>query len=414
MESTEIKNILDSIITQIDINSQPVEKFVTDIKIRKEYQENCNDEVDYGIDINIDLVEEYNESIYLENNTGCDNGITQDSLIDIMSEFNSQIKEPPISLKNKFNKKWQEEEENTIALEDQILEEIIEKKEFGIGETIIVDTNKNYDSDSTIISCEEVRIIACIYVNKKNLKFLKKCLLSLEDTGFDRIYINIPKEFKKFLTPDIFSEYIVNFSRDEGYIYNIWNILKMETSPETIIVSLSAGMIYPNEMIKEIKKSFKRFPNCVNCVALMKLKSISFFEYMIINGNVGDLFEITYPICFRRYFFKNDFTTYLQYLYKNGCYGSDELILCNYLNKYKIPIRCINRKKLKMALLRDLTNTERIHTNSGLNFQIISKLAKNINILSNTRCLYLTHSHCIHECYQYLRRNSYNLAIRYN
>ena len=56
-------------------------------------------------------------------------------------------------------------------------------------------------------------------------------------------------------------------------------VLSKEVNPETIIVSFEVGISYPIETLKEIRKSFKRFPMSAHTISLMKFKSINYLVY---------------------------------------------------------------------------------------------------------------------------------------
>ena len=101
--------------------------------------------------------------------------------MDILGEFNTQEKEPDIFEKQILQGKWEEIENENAEFENNLIQQIVDKKEekFGIGETIIVDTNNNYDSDSTIFSCDESKIVASIIINNKTVNFLDSTLQSI-------------------------------------------------------------------------------------------------------------------------------------------------------------------------------------------------------------------------------------------
>jgi hypothetical protein len=195
-------------------------------------------------------------------------------------------------------------------------------------------------------------------------------------------------------------------------INSIYTIIKRENDPTTIIVCIKNGYIYPNNLDKEIRKCFKRFPSSAHCLSLMKFKSINYFEYININGNIGDIYESSYLIAFKRYFFKNDFTSYLNILLKyDYCKYYEELLIANYLAKYKIQIRCINKKKFNKFLIGKIAIYEKIHTTSGLNNRIIYNYYKIIQLLGKLTMLYLKNSIRIQDYFRYLSNNPYNIPL---
>ena len=63
------------------------------------------------------------------------------------------------------------------------------------------------------------------------------------------------------------------------------------------------------------------------------------------------------------------------------CLYSDNLLIINYLQKYKINIRCLTKKNYNANLIKYSLRKDLLYTNSGLNFKIVYKYYLVIQIL---------------------------------
>jgi hypothetical protein len=313
-----------------------------------------------------------------------------------------------------------EEIRNKIYLEDKLEKEIledIEEKRIQEIPTITPQTQfqnprllRGYDTDSTCISNDTLtnRIVVSILCPPAGISVLYYTLENIFRQYFDEIYIFIDKETAKQIDQDIRERCkIIECPRYHPFNH-IYYILSKEDDPQTIIVAMRSGYVYPDCIEKEIKKSFKRFPISAHCLSVMKFKSINFFDYITIHGNVGDIYENDYLIAYKRGFLKRDFIGYLDILLKNNsAIYSEEIVISNYFNKYKIPIRCIYKKKCNRGLIKKYFRYQSVHTPSGLNYNKINNYLQVVQLLDNSYNLYLRNSIRIHECMRCLSNNHY-------
>ena len=297
-------------------------------------------------------------------------------------------------------------------LEKQILEEIDKTKENKIPDRShkSISSMKGYDSDSTCISMDSInkRLVVSILCPPQTISFLDHTLSSLYSQNIDTIYICIDEKSNHLIDDDIRERCKIILCPKYNPFNHIYQTLVREHDKQTIMICMKSGYIYPNNIEKEVRKAFKRFPPSAHSMSLMKFKSINFFDYITINGNVGDIYENDYFIAFKRDFFKSDFIEYLNIMIQlKDTYSTEELVISNYLNKYKIPIRCIFKKKCNRNLVKKLCKYECIHTLSGLNVRMIQNYCKIIQQLDRTYNLYLRNSIRVHECLQCVSSNQY-------
>ena len=242
--------------------------------------------------------------------------------------------------------------------------------------------------------------------------------MSLHDQEFDCIYLNVPGHYfsnSKDLIPEwmkICCEVI--FCQDIGPILKLLPVLDIETDPSTIIVTVENGVVYPKNMAKVYLQAFKK--NIISAYAnsVYKFKSINYFQPIIINNNVGDIFESSNGVGYLRSFFRNDIKSYISFLSKSEqCLYSDNLLIINYLQKYKINIRCLTKKNYNANLIKYSLRKDLLYTNSGLNFKIVYKYYLVIQILQKNNILYLKNPRAILDNLRYLVNRPYNVPFNY-
>ena len=151
---------------------------------------------------------------------------------------------------------------------------------------------------------------------------------------------------------------IIFFNYKEPII-NILGILKLEQNPNTIIISVKNGMIYPKSMCKCLKQAIRKTKNYIYATFVYKFKSVNYFQQISINNNIGDVYEDNYGVVFLRSHFRNDFFTYYNYLREyESCKYSVPIIIMNYLQKYKIQVRCILKKNYNHNIVTPVFNNE--------------------------------------------------------
>ena len=197
--------------------------------------------------------------------------------------------------------------------------------------------------NTPIIINKDERIVASLTCTYEGLQYVKQTLISLHDQEFDCIYLNVPGRYfsnSRDLVPEwmkICCEVI--FCQDIGPIIKILPILEREPHPSTIIVTVENGIIYPKNMAKTFIQIFRKNTQSVYAINVYKFKSINYFQPITINNNVGDIFDGVNGVGYLRGFFRNDINTYISIINKyEACVYSDYLIICNYLQKYKINI----------------------------------------------------------------------------
>ena len=260
------------------------------------------------------------------------------------------------------------------------------------------------------------RIVATIGCSSEELQYLKQTLISLHDNDFDTIYFNCPETYFNN-SYDLIPEWITNICKVTlippsqnilGNFNKILPLLDYEKNPDTIIVSLDTGIIYPNGMVRNIIAAFKRFPESAHAPKMFKFKSVNYYQPVSINGNVGDIYDSSYGISFKRSFLKRDFTSYVNLLIKRGCYHEcDNLLITNYLLRYKIPVRCICRKFYNTSKIQLLTRKPQFYSNTGLNLTLINKHRQIVQLLQQIGLLALRNPHTIAEAIRHLTSGKY-------
>ena len=173
-------------------------------------------------------------------------------------------------------------------------------------------------------------------------------------------------------------------------------------------------MLYPKSMCKLLKQAILKNKNYIYATFVYKFKSINYFQQVAINNNIGDMYEDNYGVVFMRSYFRDDFGIYYDYLRKYDCCKvSVPIIITNYLQKYKIQIRCLLRKNYNHNLVEPITNNNLLFQSSGLNYHLITRYYNTIEILRNLSCLYLKNPAAVMECLRFLIKNPYNIPFRY-
>ena len=277
------------------------------------------------------------------------------------------------------------------------------------------DTDHNDDSNGSNNN-SNYRIVATIGSSHQELKYLKATLESLESECFDQVYFNCPAYFFNY-SADMIPEWLKNSchvnllpDRDRvlGNYSKIIPVLAKETNPDTIIVALESGVIYPKGMVKNIKAAFRRFPDSAHAPRLFKFKGTAYYQNVTINGNVGDIYDPVYGVAYRRSFFKRDFTSYVSLLLKRGC-GSvcDDLLISNYLARYKITLRCILRKFYHSSGVKLLVDKSKFYHNYRLDLKTINLHYQVVCLLQQMRLLSLRNPHVIGEAVRHLNSGQY-------
>ena len=223
-------------------------------------------------------------------------------------------------------------------------------------EKLKIDINhNNSESDSTFYSdCSVVtyRVVVSLYFNGQNISCLGEAITPLLLENFDAIYINLCQKYVNQVPIYLREKCVINICPNDNAINKIYPVLIKEHDPNTIIINIDPCVIVPKNIKKEVKKCLKRFPNSALSICALRFKSVNFFEISRTHGNVSNIFDSSYLIVYKRSFFKTDFRSYLGIVYKyNYCLLADDLIISNYLAKYKIPIRCLFKKKIKYYLI---------------------------------------------------------------
>jgi len=276
-------------------------------------------------------------------------------------------------------------------------------------------TNETNKNNNTPIE-NKVRIVASLTSSYHGLQFIKPTLMSLHDQDFDCIYLNIPGKYFSN-SRDLIPEWMniccdVIFCPDLGPILKLLPILDKELNPETIIITLENGVIYPKNMTKAFIQSFKRNNQSAYANCIYKFKSINYFQPITINNNIADIFESTHGVAYLRGFFKNDIISYISFFTKyDFCFYADNVLIMNYLQKYKIHVRCINKKNYNANIIKYSSRGDTLYTSSGLNFKIVFKYYKVIETLQKYNMLYLRNPRSIIDCLRYLSSRPYTVAF---
>ena len=256
------------------------------------------------------------------------------------------------------------------------------------------------------------RIVASLMSSYEGLHYVRQTLMSLHNQEFDCIYLNVPGH-----RPDLIPDWIkvcceVTYSGDSE-MQHLIHVLERERHPDTIIITVENGMIYPPQMVKQAKAALARCNRSAYACEVYKFKSINYFQRVTVNHNIGDSFEGERGVVYLRNFFRNDFSSYLTLAHiSNACRHCPYLLIMNYLQLYKINIRCLARKFYSAALVYPVVNKERLYTNSGLNYKIVSKYAQAIQHLHTKRILYLRNPNAVIECVRHLAMNPYGGSFR--
>ena len=250
------------------------------------------------------------------------------------------------------------------------------------------------DSPPSIPSKPRVRVVASITSSREGLAHIRTTLLSLHDQDFDCIYLYIPGSYFSD-SLELVPEWMriccdVQFTPDYGLMNRLVPLLTSETDPNTILVTIENGMVYPSGMAQEIRAAFARDADSVYACEVYKFKSINYFERVTVNHNVGDAFEGQKGVAYRRGFFRNDFETYLAIANQPECCRySDYLVVMNYLQRYKINVRCLSRRLYNANLVYPLLQKESLYTTSGLHYKTIWKYNHIVEYLWSNPGLYL-------------------------
>ena len=264
------------------------------------------------------------------------------------------------------------------------------------------------------------RIVITITSSYEGLQYLNKTLESLQnqDINIDKIYLVIPGVYfnnSKERIPnwilDNFEVVLYNYCEP---IINILGILNLEQNPDTIIIAVNNGMIYPKCMCKSFKQVILKNKNTIYATFVYKFKSVNYFQQISINNNIGDVYEDNYGVAFLRCHFRNDFIAYYNFLREyEVCKYSVPIIIMNYLQKYKIQVRCLLKKNYNYNLVIPTHNKNLLYLGSGLNYKIIYKYYNTIEILNKLSCLYLKNPIAVVECLRFLIKNPYNIPFHY-
>lgn len=256
------------------------------------------------------------------------------------------------------------------------------------------------------------RIVASLMSSYEGLHHVRQTLMSLHNQEFDCIYLNVPGH-----RPDLVPDWIkvcceVTYSGDSEMRHLI-HVLEHERHPDTIIITVENGMIYPPQMAKQAKVALARCNNSVYACDVYKFKSINYFQRVTVNHNVGDAFEGEKGVVYLRKFFRNDFSSYLTLASSSeACRYSPYLLIMNYLQLYKINVRCLSRKFYNASQVYPVLNKESLYTNSGLNYKIVSKYSQVIQHLNAKHILYLRNPNAVLECVRHLAMNPYGASFR--
>ncbi len=262
-----------------------------------------------------------------------------------------------------------------------------------------------------------LRIVASLTCSYQGLSYIKQTLHSLHDQEFDCIYLNVPGTFFSH-SRDLIPEWMkicceVIFCQDIGPILKLLPILDREKDPNTIIVTVENGIIYPKNMSKVFLQLFRRNQQSIYAVQVYKFKSINYFQPITINNGLGDLFDGTYGVGYLRGYFRDDLNTYISLLNKyQPCIYSDYLVITNYLQKYKISIRCLNRKLFNISHMQTRCKKDTLYTSSGLNFKMVFTYYQVIQLLANNNMIYFKNPSNLLQILHYLSSRPYNIAFK--
>ena len=248
------------------------------------------------------------------------------------------------------------------------------------------------------------RVVFSLTCHLQNYSYIDNTLDCLINFDVDKIYLNVDLEtYHRIKLKAFNSKITVNPCRNWGPILKLLPTLQLETDPNTIIILVEVGYIYPPNMVSHMINLYEPFfkkgvkPSAYSAT-LYKLKSVSYFQKVIVHNNVGDIYESHEGTVFLRSFFRSDFTSYISHLIKNeACRYSEDLMISNYLYKYKIPIKCCLRKWYHSNLIFPYLKKTRLYMNSGIHFPIIYKFHRSVEYMSQNKMLYLRNSYAILE-----------------
>ena len=248
------------------------------------------------------------------------------------------------------------------------------------------------------------RVVFSLTCHLQNYQYLDNTLECLIKFDVDRIYLNVNLDtYHRIKNKPLNSKVSLNPCRNWGPILKLLPTIQLESDPNTIIILVEVGYIYPPNMVSHMinlyEPYFKRgIKPSAYSATLYKLKSVSYFQKVIVHNNVGDVYESHEGTVFLRSFFRSDFTSYISHLIKDeACRYSEDLMISNYLYKYKIPIKCCLRKWYHSNLVFPYLKKTRLYMNSGIHFPIIYKFHKSVEYMSQHKMLYLRNSYAILE-----------------
>lgn len=248
------------------------------------------------------------------------------------------------------------------------------------------------------------RVVFSLTCHLQNYQYLDNTLECLIKFDVDRIYLNVNLDtYHRIKNKPLNPKVSLNPCRNWGPILKLLPTIQLESDPNTIIILVEVGYIYPPNMVSHMinlyEPYFKRgLKPSAYSATLYKLKSVSYFQKVIVHNNVGDVYESHEGTVFLRSFFRSDFTSYISHLIKDeACRYSEDLMISNYLYKYKIPIKCCLRKWYHSNLVFPYLKKTRLYMNSGIHFPIIYKFHKSVEYMSQHKMLYLRNSYAILE-----------------
>ena len=260
------------------------------------------------------------------------------------------------------------------------------------------------------------RIVCSIVCFNTDLSCIRDTLISLNCQDFDCIYLNLPGNiFNNSL--DNIPEWVkcccdIIFCDNSTPIIKLLPILDIEKEPNTIIVTVEVGVIYPTTLVKYYLNIFQKTQNCCYAPKVYKFKNINYFELVQNNNNMADFFDESYSVGYLRKFFKQDIKTYFSVLNQYNMFHSIfNIKIANYLQKYKINIKCAYKKNFNHNLCKVNINKNFIITSRGFNYKLIYNYYYLMQFLQKNSILYLKNINSVFDSLNYLIKRPYNIPF---
>lgn len=141
-----------------------------------------------------------------------------------------------------------------------------------------------------------LKVVVSLTTIPSRISHIYPCLNSIrrQTRPPDRIYITIPflskREKKPYAVPDVLQNdpriILTRCREDKGPILKIYETLKIETDPATVIITVDDDTVYPRHLIRELLKNHKKLPGAVLGFRGWRLPaSGKFLERRILYGN---------------------------------------------------------------------------------------------------------------------------------